>query len=54
VTFAPVVLDERADGERAGGEGRIEIELDAARVSIGRGAEVGMAVAVIEALRGRR
>ena len=49
MTFAPVVLDERADGE-----GRIEIELGAARVRIGRGAEVGMAVAVIEALRGRR
>lgn len=49
VTFAPVVLDERAEGE-----GRIEIELGAARVRIGHGAEVGMAVAVIEALRGRR
>jgi transposase len=49
VTFAPVVLDDRTEGE-----GRIEIELGAARVRIGRGAEVGMAIAVIEALRGRR
>jgi transposase len=49
VAFASVVLD-----ERAGGEGLIEIELGAGRVRIGRGAEVGMAVAVIEALRGRR
>ena len=34
--------------------GRIEIELGAARVRIERGADAGMAVAVIGALRGGR
>jgi transposase len=50
VTFAPVLLDD----DPAGDDGRIEVELGAARVRIGRRAEVGMALAVIGALRGRR
>ena len=49
VTFAPVVLDDRADGD-----GLIEVELGSARVRIGRRADVGMALAVIGALRGKR
>jgi transposase len=50
VTFAPVVVEDRG----AGGEGLIEVEFGSARVRIGRSADVGMALAVIEALRGRR
>ncbi len=50
VTFTPVVVEDRHAEE----EGLIEVELGSARVRIGRSAEVGMAVAVIEALRGRR
>lgn len=50
VMFTPVVVHD-AD---AGGEGLIEVELGAARVRIGRSADVGMALAVIGALRGRR
>ncbi len=50
VTFTPVVLE----GQGAGEDGVIEVELGAARVRIGRCAEVGMALAVIGALRGRR
>jgi transposase len=50
VRFTPVVLD----NEAAGDEGLIEVELGAARVRIGRKAEVSMALAVIGALRGRR
>jgi hypothetical protein len=50
VTFAPVLLDDDSTGD----DGLIEVELGAARVRIGRKAEVGMALAVIGALRGRR
>lgn len=50
VTFAPVVLTDAV----ADDDGRIEVELGAARVRIGRHAEVGMVLAVIGALRGRR
>ena len=50
VTFAPVLLDDAV----ADDDGLIEVELGAARVRIGRRAEVGMALAVIGALRGRR
>ncbi len=50
VTFTPVVLEDQG----AGDDGLIEVELGAARVRIGRRAEVGMALAVIGALRGRR
>lgn len=50
VTFTPVVLDDEAPND----DGLIEVELGAARVRIGRRAEVGMALAVIGALRGRR
>jgi transposase len=50
VTFTPVVLEDQAVGD----DGLIEVELGAARVRIGRSAEVGMALAVIGALRGRR
>jgi transposase len=50
VTFTPVVLDDEA----AGADGLIEVEIGAAHVRIGRKAEVGMALAVIGALRGRR
>ena len=50
VTFTPVVVDE----PDVGGQGLIDVELGAARVRIGRGADVGMVVAVLGALRGRR
>jgi transposase len=50
VTFTPVVVEDRDTG----GDGLIEVEVGSARVRIGRGAEVAMAMAVIEALRGRR
>ncbi len=50
VTFTPVVVDDRG----VGGQDLIEIELGSARVRVGRGADAGMVVAVIGALRGRR
>ena len=50
VTFAPVVVEDRT----ADGEGLIEVEFGSARVRIGRRADVGMALAVIGALRGKR
>ena len=50
VTFAPVLLED----DSAADDGLVEVELGAARVRIGRKAEVGMALAVIGALRGRR
>ncbi len=50
VTFTPVVVEDRD----ADGEGLIEVELGSARVRIWRRADVGMALAVIETLRGRR
>jgi transposase len=53
LSFTPVVVDDRGEVRRADA-GVIELELGAARLRIGYGAEVGMAVAVIEALRGRR
>jgi transposase len=53
LSFAPVVVDELGETGRTDA-GTIEVEFGVGRVRIGRGAEVGMAVAVIEALRGRR
>jgi len=50
VTFAPVTVE----GRDVDGDGLIEVEFGSARVRIGRGAEVGIALAVIEALRGER
>ncbi len=50
VTFAPVAVE----GRDVDGDGLIEVEFGSARVRIGRGAEVGIALAVIEALRGER
>jgi hypothetical protein len=40
--------------ESAGEEGLIEVEFGAVRVRVGRRAEVGVALAVIGALQGRR
>ena len=54
VTFTPVVVDDRRDDRRPEGGGSIEVEVGSARVRIGRSADVGMALAVIGALRGRR
>ncbi len=51
MTFTPVMVDDADPRPEAG---RIEIELGAARVRIERGADAGMAVAVIGALRGGR
>ena len=53
MTFTPVMVDDAAKDPRPEA-GRIEIELGAARVRIERGADAGMAVAVIGALRGGR
>ncbi len=53
MTFAPVMVDDAAKDSRPEA-GRIEIELGATRVRIERGADVGLAVAVIGALRGGR
>ena len=50
VRFAPVVVEDRP----AGGEGLIEVEFGAVRVRIGRSADIGMALAVLGVLRGRR
>jgi transposase len=50
VTFAPVVVEDRPTDSG----GLIEVEFGSARVRIGRSADVGMALAVIGALRGRR
>ncbi|MEO9120773.1 MAG: transposase [Solirubrobacteraceae bacterium] len=54
VTFTPVVVDRAADGGRADDGGLIEVQLGSARLRIGRGADIGMTMAVIGALRGRR
>ena len=53
MTFTPVMVDDAAKDPRPEAD-RIEIELGAARVRIERGADAGMAVAVIGALRGGR
>lgn len=53
MTFTPVMVDEATQIPRPE-TGRIEIDLGAARVRIDRNADVGMAVAVIGALRGER
>jgi transposase len=53
VTFTPVVVDGGAEAWCAD-RGVIEVELKAGRVRIVQGADVGMAVAVIGALRGGR
>jgi transposase len=60
VSFAPVVLTpersskpvDRKRAASARGEGRIEVDLGAGVVRIGRGAEVEAILAVIAALRG--
>ena len=54
VTFTPVVVDPAAVGGRADDGGVIEVEFGSARLRISRGADVGMTMAVIGALRGRR
>jgi transposase len=50
VTFAPVTVEDRG----ADSDGLIEVEFGSARVRIGRGADVAMALAVIGTLRGKR
>jgi transposase len=53
MTFTPVMVEEATQDPHPDA-GRIEIELGAARVRIDRDADVGMAVALIGALRGGR
>jgi len=50
VTFAPVTVEDRG----ADSDGLIEVEFGSARVRIGRGADMAMALAVIGTLRGKR
>ncbi len=54
LSFAPVVVDEAAASGQRLATGVIEVELGAARVRIGLGADAGMAVAVLGALRAGR
>lgn len=54
VTFTPVVVSDGPGDPYAASRGHIEIEIGPARLRIGRGADLVMAVAVIGALRGRR
>jgi len=54
MTFAPVVVDGGPADRAEKDGGLIEVEFEAARIRVGRGADIGMALAVIGALRGRR
>ena len=54
LSFAPVVVDEAAASGHRPETGVIEVELGAARVRIGAGADSGLAVAVLGALRAGR
>lgn len=54
MTFTPVTVDEGSEGRSAGGHGLIEIELASARLRIGPGADIGMTLALVGALRGKR
>jgi transposase len=54
VTFTPVVVDEAAGDRRGGGHGIIEVEVGSARLRIGPGADIGMTLAIVGALRGKR
>ena len=54
VTFTPVVVDESAGDRRGGGHGMIEVEIGPASLRIGPGADIGMTLAIVGALRGKR
>ena len=54
VRFTPVVVDKPAGDRRVGGESVIEVEIGPARLRIGPGADVGMTLAIVGALRGKR
>ena len=54
MTFTPVMVDEGSEGRSARGQGLIEIELASARLRIGPGADIGMTLALVGALRGKR
>lgn len=54
VTFTPVVVDEAIGDRRGGGQGLIEVEIGPARLRIGPGADIGMTLAIVGALRGKR
>ena len=53
VTFTPVVAGEAGD-ERGADQGLIEVEFGSARLRISPGADIGMTLAVVGALRGKR
>lgn len=54
VTFTPVVVDDALGDRRGGGQGLIEVEIGPARLRIGPGADIGMTLAIVGALRGKR
>ena len=54
MTFTPVVLDSTGEGASAVSRGLIEVEFGSARMRVGPGADVGMALAIVGVLRGRR
>ena len=54
VTFTPVVVDEAIGDRRGGGQGLIEVEIGPARLRVGPGADIGMTLAIVGALRGKR
>ncbi len=54
MTFTPVVVDEAVGDGRGGGQGLIEVEIGPARLRVGPGADIGMTLALLGALRGKR
>jgi transposase len=54
MTFTPVVVEDTAGDRRAGSQGLIEVEIGPARLRIGPGADIGLTLALLGALRGKR
>jgi transposase len=54
VTFTPVMVDDASGDGRGGGQGVIEVDIGSARLRIGPGADIGMTLAIVGALRGKR
>jgi hypothetical protein len=48
------VVEDTAGDRRAGSQGLIEVEIGPARLRIGPGADIGMTLALLGALRGKR
>lgn len=54
LTFTPVLVDEAGGERRGGGHGLIEVEIGPTRLRVGPGADIGMTLAIVGALRGKR